>query len=246
MKISQKHVQYILLLLIVVIAVCAYQFGYVKYIEKANAVKEENKQVEARINELNDKESHREEWTKGIEQSEKDIRSLLAKYGPGNTPEKSIMFVRSLEDAAEMTVPSISFNSNTVMYKSEDLDENGEPKIELDSTNISISFNTTYDGLKKCMDFINGYKERMNVNNFTASFNREDGQLTGSMTINMFGVKDENHTYIDPVVNGVDIGTTNIFGTLIVNDETNTSTNTETESNNSTENSENAGENAGE
>ena len=44
MKLSQKHIQYILLLLIVVIGVCAYQFGYVKYIEKANAVKEENKQ----------------------------------------------------------------------------------------------------------------------------------------------------------------------------------------------------------
>ena len=84
MKITQKHVQYILLILIVVIAACAYQFGYVKFVEKANQVRNENKAIEARIATLNEKESHREEWNAGIVQAEKDSKDLLAKYGPGN------------------------------------------------------------------------------------------------------------------------------------------------------------------
>lgn len=213
MKLSQKHVQYILLLLIVVIGVCAYQFGYVKYIEKANAVKEENKTIEARINTLNEKESHREEWTGAIEQSEKDTDQILQKYGPGNTPEKSIMFIRSLEDAAGMTIPSVSFNSDNVIYASQDVDENGQPKIEMDGTFLAISYtDTSYDGLKQCMDHINNFTERMNVSTFSVTRDQQTGLLSGNMVINLYSVKDDKHVYVAPSVGGVDIGTDNIFG----------------------------------
>ena len=213
MKISQKHIQYILLLLIVVIAVCAYEFGYVKYIEKANQVKEENKALEARINTLTEKESHRDEWNAGIDQFAKDSQTILTKYGPGNTPEKSIMFIRSLEEAAEMTVPSIAFSNDSAIFVSSETDENGNPVVELDSSTLSINYSTTYDGLKKCMDFINSYPERMNVNGFNAAYNHESGQLSGSMVINLYGVKDADHKYVEPTIYGVDLGVDNIFGT---------------------------------
>jgi len=217
MKISQKHIQYILLLLIVVIAVCAYQFGYVKYIEKANKVKEENKTIEARIDELNSKEANRETWNQQIEQSEKNIKTILSKYGPGNTPQKSIMLVRSLEDASGMQVGTISFNPDTSLFVSSDLDENGNPKVELDTTSIALSYNSTYEGLKAAMDFITSYHERMNVASFSSNFNQENGQLAGNMIINLYGVKDADHRYVDPVVGGIEIGTDNIFGTVDLN-----------------------------
>ena len=217
MKISQKHVQLILLVLIVVIGVCAYQFGYVKYIEKANSVKQENKTIEARINELTEKESHRDEWNQAIDKSKKDTKTILSKYGPGNTPEKSIMFVRSLEDAAGMQIGTIGFNPNTVIFSSSDLDENGNPSVEMSSSHISISYNTTYEGLKECMKFITSYKERMNVQSFASSFNQENGQLSGNMVINLYGVKDADHKYAAPVVSGINIGTENIFGTVDLN-----------------------------
>ncbi len=212
MKISQKHIQYLLLLLIVVIGFCAYQFGYVKFVEAANKVKTENKAIEARIDELNAKEEHRAEWTEGVENSSTKIKELLKKYGPGNTPEKSIMFARSLEKNADMTIPSVAFNPDTVIFVSEDLDENGNPRVEIDQTYISINFTTTYEGLKKCFDYINKYPERMNVNGFTASYDQETSMLGGNMVINMFGVKDEDHVYSDPSVPGVSIGIKNIFG----------------------------------
>ena len=214
MKISQKHIQIILLILIVVIALCAYQFGYVRFIEKANAVKEENKTIEARINELTEKETHREEWNQAIAKTEEDTKAILAKYGPGNTPEKSIMLVRALEDTAGMQIGTIGFNPDSVLFVSSDLDENGNPAVEIDSTFISLSYNTTYEGLKECMKFITSYKERMNVQSFTSNFNQENGQLTGNMIINLYGVKDADHKYVDPTVGGIQTGTDNIFGTV--------------------------------
>ena len=216
MRINQKHIQYILLLLIVVIAVCAYQFGYVKYIEKANSVKNENKDIETRINTLNEKEAHRQEWSDGIVQSDAEIRKILAKYGPGNTPEKSIMFIKSLEEAAGMKIPNISFAQDSTMFVSSDTDENGKPKVELDTSYLTINYQTTYDGLKACMNYINNYPERMNVNNFSAGYDKETGLLTGSMVINLFGVKDADHIYEDPYIGGIELGLDNIFGTMDV------------------------------
>lgn len=214
MKITQKYIQYILLLLIVAIAAGAYYFGYVGFIEKANSVKQSNKAIEARISELNDKETQRDEWTQAIVKSDEDIKKLLVKYGPGNTPEKDIMFIRALEDASDMTVSSMTFTQDTPLFVSEDLDENGNPVTELDSSMLSIAYSTTYEGLKKCMDFINGYEERMNVSTFTASTNQETGLVTGNMVLNLYGVKDANHKYEEPFVPGISLGVDNIFGAI--------------------------------
>ncbi len=214
MKINQKHIQYILLLLIVVIAFCAYQFGYVGFIEKANKVKTENKTIESRINELNEKESHRSEWTEGIEKSYTDIEEVLAKYGPGNTPEKSILFAKSLEKAADMTISSISFSPTSQIFASSSYDENGDPKISMSATSLAINYATSYEGLKKCMDYINSYPERMNVSSFSATSSQETGQVIGNMLINLFGVHDDKHEYKEPSVGGIDLGVDCIFGTL--------------------------------
>ena len=212
MKISQKHVQYLLLLLIVLIAGGAYYFGYLGFIEKAESIKKSNIAVEARINELTEKEKNREEWNAGIARVDGDIKDVLAKYGPGNTPEKSIMFVRSLEEAADMRISNVSFNPDSSIFVSSDYDENGNPKVEMDTTFISINYATTYDGLKACMKYINEYKERMNVSGFTASPNPETGEIGGNMVINLFSVKDADHVYEAPAVSGISLGTDNIFG----------------------------------
>ena len=228
MKLTQKHIQYILLLLIVVIGFCAYQFGYVGFVEKADSIKQSNKAIEARIDELNEKENHRAEWSESISKCDDDISQLLAKYGPGNTAEKSILFIKSLEENVDLQVPSLAFNPDSVLFVSEDLDENGNPKVELNSTSLAISYVTTYDGLKKCIDYINNYQERMNVNGFTASYNQENGLLGGNMVINLYGVKDENHVYSDPALPGIGIGVDNLFGNMDVQTTDSQTTNAQT------------------
>ena len=212
MKIDQKRVQYILLLLILSIAGAAYYLGYMGYIEKAEQVKAENQAIEARIAELNEKESHRAEYERGISDLHDQINEILSKYGPGNTPEKSIMFVRGMEKAVNIEIPSVSFSADTPVFAGGGTDEYGNPKVELDSTSIAFTYSTTYKGLKDCMDYINSYPERMNVNSFTASYTSEGDRVNGNMVLNLYSVKDEVHVYTDPTVGGVKIGTDNIFG----------------------------------
>lgn len=212
MKITQKQMELVLLLLIVVIGVAVYRFGYYEYDEKTKQVESENKQLEQQIAALLVKQANKETYEKGIEDSEKLQKEVLAKYGPGNTPEKSIMMIRDLEEKTNAKVQSIAFNPDSSIYMSADTDENGEPSVKAYTTQLSISYENNYEGLKKMMDYFVKYPERMNVSSFTAVFNQETGALSGTMLINLFSVQDANHKYKEPSVGGVKIGTDNIFG----------------------------------
>lgn len=215
MKVSQKALEYILLLLIVAIAFCAYQFGYKHFKDKADAVKKENKSIEARIQQLNDKLALQPEYEKGIEDSAKTIDEVVAKYGSGNSPEKSLIFIRDLETAAGMSISSVSFSGDSNIFTSTATDaETGEPAITADTTTLGVTYSTTYEGLKACMDYINAYPERMNVSNFTSVFNQETGGLSGSMVMNLYSVLTGDREYVEPVIGGIEIGTDNIFGTV--------------------------------
>ena len=212
MKITQKQMELVLLLLIVVIGVAVYRFGYYEFDEKTKQVESENKQLEQQIAALQVKQANKETYEKGIEDSEKLQKEVLAKYGPGNTPEKSIMMIRELEKKTDTRISSISFNPDTIIYTSAQQDENGVPSVVAYTTQLALSYETTYDGLKKTMDYFNQSAERMNVANFTANYNQETGALSGNMQLNLYSVTDANHTYKDPSVYGVQIGTDNIFG----------------------------------
>ena len=212
MTLSKSNIQYTLILLILAIAFCAYEFGYIKYIEKAAQVKVENENIEAEIAALQEKETHREEWESALASSKDEIKAVLAKYGPGNTPEKNILFIKQLEKAADMKIPSVSFSDETTIFASGDTDESGRSRVEMCSSTLSFGYTTTYKGLKDCMDFINGYSERMNVNGFSVSADGETGGVSGSMVINLYSIKDEDHIYEDPFISGVNLGTKNIFG----------------------------------
>ena len=214
-KLTKSQLQLILILLMVAIVAGAYRFGYVAYQDKTTTVQNENQQLKLRVAELEQKMENKAMYTEGIATSSERMKEILSKYGPGNTPEKSIVFVGDLEESADMTVSTIAFNPDTSIYASSELKEDGSSKITAYTTQLSLSYETTYDGLKKGMDFINLYPERMNVESFTAVYNQETGGLTGSMIMNLYSVNTSETKYIPPTVSGVEIGTDNIFGTYI-------------------------------
>lgn len=211
MKITQKSLQYILLLLVLVILVVAYRFGFVEYNDKTEVVERENKVLQARIVELTDKLNNVGSFEEGAATAVAKKNEILGRYGAGNTAEKSIMFVTKLEAASKAKISSVSFAEDELFYSSTAFDENGFPTISGYRTDITINFVVTYDGMKKMFDFIHDYEERMNVQSFNASYDQETGDISGSMIINLYSIADAEHEYVDPSVPGIATGKPNIF-----------------------------------
>jgi len=81
-------------------------------------------------------------------------------------------------------------------------------------TTISISFRVSYDGLKKCLDYINNYPERSNISDLTLSYDIETGLLSGSMNIYMYHMVGPSIQYQEPVIDAGVLGVDNVFGTI--------------------------------
>jgi outer membrane murein-binding lipoprotein Lpp len=81
-------------------------------------------------------------------------------------------------------------------------------------TAITLNYQTNYEGLKKCVDYINRNEDKMTIHDLSASFDSSTGNLTGSMTINLYSITGTDKVYEEPEINGGRIGTKNIFGTF--------------------------------
>ena len=81
-------------------------------------------------------------------------------------------------------------------------------------SSITINYQTSYSGLKKAIDFINNYYEKMRIQSITAAFDSTTGNLTGTIIIDLFMLSGEGREAEPFDINGIEIGTDNIFGTF--------------------------------
>ncbi len=199
----------------VLVIFASYRFGFVPADEKTDVLKEENKELEAQIDVFKAEEVNKEKYQTGINNNAEECFTILEKYGGGNTPEKTVMTLVNLENTTGMQVSSIAFGTDTNLLATEALAlHEGKPGVYLYRQPVSITYTASYEALKRAVDFINTYPERMNIDSVTASYDMLSGQLSGSMVINLYAVYGAKSEYFPPVTDAtIPIGTDNIFGT---------------------------------
>ncbi len=211
---SKKRLDYIVLLLVILIAGIAYYFGYEGYIKEAAEVTKEKEAIERQIEEVKLTKQKSGEYENLIADSGNAIDVILDKYGTGNAADKSIMFARELEKQTGAWISSASFTDDEPVYVSSITDQDGEPFVTAYASSLTMNYEMSYEGLKKALDFIHSYPERMNVENFTAVYNSESGQLTGTITVNLYAIQGNGRYFVEPYIPGIKLGTDNIFGTM--------------------------------
>ncbi len=210
---QHKNLEYALLILVIALAGIAYYFGYLRYLGEAEQADKERQQIEAQIEEIAEKKRLQEFFKDEITESKEAIAEIASKYGTGNSAEKNIMFVKSIEDLTDSTIASLSFTDDEAVYISSRKGANGGPEIAAYKSSMVINYELSYEELKETLDYIHSYPERMNVESLTASYNSETRLLSGSMTINLYAVTGDDREYEAPDIPGIKIGTDNIFGT---------------------------------
>ena len=81
-------------------------------------------------------------------------------------------------------------------------------------TQDTLQFNCTYSSLKEAVGYLAGQSGRMTLDNVSASFDSTTGNLTGTMTVNLYSMIGAENTYTEPDAGSVSYGTKNIFGTI--------------------------------
>lgn len=121
-----------------------------------------------------------------------------------------------LETAATLGITAAEEAASGDIYIKSGQDFNTIPSTEFMTgmqSRFTINFKTTYKGLHKLIDYINEYPYRTSINNVSVSFDSTSGNLTGSLELTRYALTGTGKQYEPPFIDGIDIGTDNIFGT---------------------------------
>lgn len=213
-KIPHKQLKPILMLVTLIIVVSSYFFGYQKYSGKAELLEKENKVLINDRNELQEKNKNKEALIEEINEM-KDRKKLIMDIFPSDlTQDKNIVFINNLANNTGMEIMGINLSDNELFYPAKGLDVSDTDDLLGYKTKITISYSSTYEDLKECLSYINNYNERMNIPTYSATFNNTSGNLSGTMTIDLYSLSGGDVEFEDPLIEGIPIGRDNIFKTF--------------------------------
>lgn len=206
---SQKLLLGVLVLVLMLFS--AYWFGYKNFAEKTEAVRTENDELTRKISDLERKIKNREIYEKeNISNNEKTAKELEV-FGPGVTPEKSILFFIDMGRENKAEISSINFGDTVPFYQAVWLMGEAGLPFSAYSNTFHISYSTTYEGLKGCIDYIARYPERMTLQSMTAAYHADDGLLTGTLSVVWYSLTGTEKVYTSPEFDDIRYGNKNIF-----------------------------------
>lgn len=213
-KITQKQVKLVIVLVTLIIVVFSYFFGYQKFNSKAEILDRENKTLISNKNELKEKHKKKEFLIKETKEMRERIVLLEDMFPSYLSQDKNIMFIHDLANYARMDVKVMSFSENQLFYPVTGLGATDNVNLIGYKTTVTISYSSTYEGLKTCINYIHSRNDRMNIPSFNAAFDNTTGNLSGTMTIDMYALIGTGRLFEAAIIEGVPIGTDNIFGTF--------------------------------
>lgn len=211
---------FLMLLLVIIMAVVAVMYLYLPLLEERDKLIDGNIKLNTRWIELRNMGRDTEIYKESIASSREEISKVLSRYGAGNTPEKSIVLVTRLESEVGMKIPNVSFSTPTTLTSVDvpTIQDAGDnqynitySKVNLLTETLTLNYSCTYEQLKKMVDFVNSYPERMNVKSVTVSYDSETGNLSGSLVLNLYAVTGTNKEYTEPLIEDIRLGEENIF-----------------------------------
>ena len=206
------------------ILIACYKFAYADMNKKSEA-------IETEINSLNKVIIQREQYKKDANtyenqktEAKKSKEAYLNQFKSKTETEDIISLanqIESIEPEKEGEQIAISISSVKVDFPVE-VYSKSEGKVKGFSQTIEFGFeNTSYEGFKKMVDYINSYGDRCNVVSAEAKYNVIDGLteeveivgcLAGKIKFNMFYTQLEGfNRYTEPLIGLYEYGVTDPF-----------------------------------
>lgn len=216
---KRKDVQLLLIVLGILIAVCSWQFIYNPNVEKTDTLEAENatlKEIVAKLEELDAKRATYETETENMHNEALDI---IDRFPSDFLTEDEIMYLYNMENVPQnqVVIPNIGLGTQSEVPYAGNLTvdeyELTDEGIKMMTAQNTITFTTTYTGLKNVIGYIYDMPGRKSVSSISLSAGA-DGYLGGTMSVDFYALTGTEKLYVPIDIIGVPTGKSNIFGTL--------------------------------
>lgn len=216
---NRKDVQLLILVMGILVAVLSWQFVYNPNQDKAEQISAENDSLRATVAELEEMLGKKEQYIADTASMKQECNDIISRFEPGFEVEDEMLYLYNMENVADnqVVVPSIGFGQSAEIpytgVTTVDEYELADDGMQLYTTQDSISFVTTYSGLKNVVRYIYDIPGRKSISSVSLSAGT-DGYLSGSMSLDFYCLTGTDRAYIPADIPGVRLGRDNIFGVL--------------------------------
>ena len=203
-----KRIAYIILSIIIVAA--TYFLGFQKLQEKKNSMLEANETLQAEVNNLRSMVSKQASVEADTAEKNKNTDKIYKKFPAEVRLQNAIYQLDEGEKGIkEVHIISEGFTMNQILYANGQFSldgtnpadgnaasggngdgnaGNGDGGIVAKKSTIDVQFDSTYDAIKKFVDFINKNEERMKISELTFAKANGSNKLNCALKLDMFAV----------------------------------------------------------
>ena len=252
-RLSDSETRLLLVFLAVAMLAAAYFLSFMRNVDLAREIEEQNREDEAYLEMLESMVARRSQVEAQTEEYYQTIEDIVAKYPPELPTEKAITVLQEIENRTGVTVNDINFSMDELIvsladnagagyeeaeyaeeeYTDEEyLGEDGTGEVDMEEeytesagtrsamagvssigyrNTLSMNYDAEYSDFKQMVAYIGGLSDRMTIPLVTVAFDNETGDLSGSITFNMYYLTDTGREYDAPEIPGMRKGVQNIF-----------------------------------
>lgn len=217
-QMPKRDVNLLLILLAIIVFLVLYFLVYSKFNAKTEALEKEIDGLKPRLMDLQEKSRQIDTYNQSIKSDGADFNKMMLRYPNDVRPEDQIMYIVNLEESVGLTSDAISFGEKKSVLEfkgvKEDKDGNYQtvPLTGFQAP-MTVSCKMGYQQMKDAVAFINKTNYSTVLDSLAISYDKSTGELGGVLAVSKYYISGMDNTYYETNVDGVNLGTANIFGT---------------------------------
>jgi len=215
MKLSDRDLKLLVLLLLVAVIVCPIFFLIRPFNEKIESTNQHISQLKEREAFLAKLDANRAFYNSSIALLDEERTKIISNYANGVRDENTVMFLADTEKKIPIAMTTLAFSqSEPTIITEASVGPDGSIVDGLSAvTSFStVSYVASYDSLKEFLGFIMGNKNKMVITSLSADQSDENGVITGSFVLNQYAISGEGRELEPAKIPTMDHGVDNMFG----------------------------------
>lgn len=234
MKLSDRDLKLLVILLIAVVIACPILFVIRPYNTKIDDTQAHIDQLKERQSFLAKLNENRQFYNDSIVLLANERDLIISDYAEGLRDENTVMFLANTEKQIPIAMRALAFSESDSTEISEgSVDENGNyiEGLSARTSYSSVEYFVSYDNLKVFLQYIMDNPNRMVITSLTAD-QMEDGTISGTFRLNQYAVSGEGRELDSAKIPSMEHGVDNVFGEPeVLPEETEAEGEAETETN---------------
>ena len=225
MKISDRDVKLLYVVLSIAIIACAYFFGFRKLTAANEALDKEISELKTRHTTLTTMKANAKKYSDDTVVYNDNYDKIIEKFDTGYSQEYSILFIKELEDKLDVWLSQAGLAQTDNVYTFGQI-QSTNPSSEAGSsvyssdykgykTVLTLTYQASYDDFKSLIEYINNYKYKCTIDSMSMSYNSESDVVSGSLVVSQYAITGKDRPFNNVNINGILSGTGNIFASEI-------------------------------